>query len=59
MDEAEKTEILTSYKWIKVRKYVDDESLEMEERFKKLQQHHIEETTFLIDKIRELVKQHR
>ncbi len=57
MDEAEKAEILNTYKWIKVRKYVDDESLSIEERFKKLQAHHIEETSFLIDKIRELIRQ--
>ena len=42
MDEAEKAEILNTYKWIKVRKYVDDESLSIEERFKKLQEHPIE-----------------
>jgi len=57
MDEAEKAEILNTYKWIKVRKYVDDESLSIEERFKKLQEHHIEETSFLINKIRDLIRQ--
>lgn len=56
MDEVEKHEILNSYKWIKVPKYVDDESLSLEERLKHLQDHHIKETTFLIEKIRELVR---
>jgi hypothetical protein len=58
MNEAEKEEILTTYKWIKVRRYVDDERLSIEERFKRLQEHHVEETSFLIDKIKELIKQH-
>lgn len=56
MDETEKQEILNSYKWIKMPKYIDDESLSFEERFKRLQEHHVKETTFLIDKIREIIK---
>ena len=56
MDEAEKQEILTSYQWIKVPRYTDDESLTFEERLKRLQEHHIKETTFLIEKVRELVR---
>jgi len=56
MDEVEKHEMLNSYKWIKVPKYVDDESLSLEKRLKHLQDHHIKETTFLIEKIRELVR---
>jgi len=56
LDDAEKKEILTSYRWIKVPKYTDDENLPLEERFKRLQEHHIKETTFLIDKIREIIK---
>ena len=57
MGDKEKQEILNTYKWIKVPKYVDDESLSLEERLKKLQDHHIIETSFLIDKIRTLVKE--
>jgi hypothetical protein len=56
MTEQEKSEILNTYKWIKVPKYIDDQNLSWEERYKKLDAHHISETTFLIDKIRELVK---
>lgn len=56
MDKEEKQEILDTYKWIKVKKYVDDETLSYEERYRRLEQHHIEETTFLINKIREIVK---
>jgi len=56
MTEQEKNEILNTYKWIKVPKYIDDQSLSWEERYRKLDAHHIQETTFLIDKIRELVK---
>jgi hypothetical protein len=56
MEEIEKKEILETYKWIKIKKYRDDESLSWEERYKKLEEHHIEETNFLIDKIRDIVK---
>ena len=48
-------EILDSYKWIKVKKYSMDENLTWEERYNKLNEHHIEETNFLINKIREIV----
>lgn len=36
------------------KKYVDDETLTWEERYKKLEQHHIEKTKLLIKKINEL-----
>ena len=55
LTEEEKETILKTYKWIKVPKYNDDETLSWEERYKRLNDHHIEETTFLINKIRELV----
>lgn len=42
------------YKWIKVKKYKIDESKSWEENYKELDKHHIEETTFLINKVREL-----
>jgi len=51
----DKEEILNTYKWIKVPKYVDDLSLSWEERYARLNEHHIKETTFLIDKLREIV----
>ena len=35
------------YSWIKVPKYVMDESKTWEERYKELEQHHIVETTLL------------
>ncbi len=57
MNEIEKTTILETYKWIKVKRYIDDDSLSWEERYKRLDSHHIEETTFLINKIREIVKE--
>ncbi|UPT67620.1 MAG: hypothetical protein M0D57_02815 [Sphingobacteriales bacterium JAD_PAG50586_3] len=56
MDELKKQQILETYKWIKVEKYNDDASLTWEERYRRLEQHHIEETKFLIDTIREIVK---
>ena len=57
MNQNEKEIILNSYKWIKVKRYVDDESLSWEERYRRLEKHHLEETSFLIDKVREIVKE--
>lgn len=51
----EKETVLKTYKWIRVKQYKDDESLSWEERYKRLSEHHIEETTFLVNKVRELV----
>jgi hypothetical protein len=56
MTEEEKKEILNSHKWIKVKQYQMNEQLSWEERYRELEKHHIEETTFLIDKLREIVK---
>lgn len=56
MLETDKEEILKTYKWVKVPKYIDDTELSWEDRYKKLENHHIQETNFLIDKIREIVK---
>jgi hypothetical protein len=57
MTKEEKIEILETYKWIKIKKYEDDDSLTWEERYKRLEEHHTKETTFLISKIREIVKE--
>ncbi|MBS1612836.1 MAG: hypothetical protein JST49_08455 [Bacteroidetes bacterium] len=57
MTEEEKQEILQGYKWIKVKRYEMDESLSWEERYKQLEAHHEKETTFLIEKIREIVRE--
>ncbi len=57
MDELEKKIILETYKWIKVKRYIDDDSLSWQERYKSLEKHHLEETNFLINKIREIVKE--
>ncbi len=54
MKKEEINEIVSTYKWIKVKKYTMDESLSWEDRYKKLEEHHIEETKFLIEKVREL-----
>lgn len=56
MTDKEKKELLETYKWIKVKRYVDDASLTWEERYRKLEAHHVEETTFLIEKLRAIVK---
>jgi hypothetical protein len=54
ISQEEKDIILNSYKWIKVPKFVDNDTLSWEERYKKLDEHHIRETSFLIEKVREL-----
>lgn len=51
MTDSEKYE---GYKWIKVPRFKDDESKSWEERFRALEKHHIEETTFLIKEVRKL-----
>jgi len=57
MDKKEIEEILNTYKWIKVKKYEMNPHQTWEERYKDLEKHHLEETQFLIDKIREIVIQ--
>lgn len=52
----EKNRILQSYDWIKVKRWRDDPSLPLSERFDSLVQHHEQETEFLIKFIRSLVE---
>lgn len=52
-----KDEIVETYNWIKVKKFKDDPSLSFEERFNRLNEHHKEETEFLINKIRGIVNE--
>lgn len=56
MNAEDKNEILNSYKWIKVKPYKMNDSLSWEERYRELEKHHIDETNFLINKIREVIK---
>ena len=44
------------YSWIKVKKYVMDESKSWEERYKELESHHVKEVTFLLKVIAKLRK---
>ena len=48
------TSSFEGYGWIKVPRYVMDESKTWEERYRLFEHHHIQETTFLIEKVREL-----
>lgn len=57
MSKEEKEEIIETYRWIKVKSYKMNEALSWEERYKEFEKHHIEETTFLINKVRELVNE--
>lgn len=56
MTPEEKQEILDTYNWIKVKRYKYDETKSWEERYRELEKHHLEETSFLINKIREIVQ---
>lgn len=42
------------FSWIKVKKYEDDVTKSDLERLEALKEHHIKETTFLLNKCREL-----
>lgn len=44
------------YKWIKVKQFKFDPNKSWEENYKALEKHHIEETTFLIEMVRQLDK---
>ena len=43
--------------WIKVKRFKEEDYPSIEERYKALMEHHIEETNFLINKIMELTNQ--
>lgn len=58
MKQEEIDEILNTYQWIKVKKYMPNPDETWEERYKNLEKHHLEETQFLIDKVREIVKEY-
>ncbi len=45
------------YGWIKVPRYSMDESLSWEERYHLFDEHHLQETTFLIEEVRKLARQ--
>lgn len=45
------------YKWIKVPRFKDDLNLSFQERFEKLSEHHVLETSFLIEEIRKLAQE--
>lgn len=57
---AERDEILGGYTWVKVPRYYEkdpnDEAIDWKIEYQKLNEHHIKETEFLINKIREIIK---
>lgn len=58
-EEIERKEILETFKWIKVERYMEkditDDSVDWKKSYFELLEHHKKETDFLIKKIRELV----
>jgi hypothetical protein len=42
------------FKWIKVKRYSHDPNLSWEESYRKLDEHHQQETSFLIEEVRKL-----
>jgi hypothetical protein len=55
MNDAELDEVLNSYRWIRVNHY-HMKGGEWEQRYRSLEAHHIEETEFLIQKVRDLAR---
>jgi len=59
-ENAERKEILETYKWIKVPKYYEvdpnKEDIDWKAEYQKLMEHHKEETEFLIKKVRKIIK---
>lgn len=58
MDSIEKQEILESYKWIKVKKYSEKtttDEVDWKSEYFKLLEHHKNETSFLIQFVRNLI----
>lgn len=53
-----KVEHYSNFKWIKVKRYQADPNLNPEENLQKFEEHHVEETNFLIDEIRRLAKEY-
>ena len=56
MQKPEYDNIRLTTNWIKIRRYTDDSNLSWQERYEALERHHIEETEFLISKIRKLAE---
>lgn len=56
MDKQELEEILNSYKWIRVKQFKPN-SENLMEKYLQLEEHHLKETEFLINKCRELAKE--
>jgi mRNA-degrading endonuclease YafQ of YafQ-DinJ toxin-antitoxin module len=54
MSKEELQEIINTYKWIKVDTHVYYEDNGLEGNYEDLKEHHVKETTFLIEKCREL-----
>lgn len=53
MSEAEQYQ---GFKWIKVKRHAYDPQLTDRQNYENLNLHHVAETAFLIDKVRELAK---
>lgn len=54
---ASVAEDYSGYGWIKVKKFTPEKYATIEERYTALELHHVQETSFLIDKVRELAAQ--
>ena len=60
MNKKEKQIILNSFNWIKIKKFFEPDlknpNVNWKDTYKGLLKHHKEETSFLIEKVRELVR---
>ena len=57
MNKEQLEEIIDTYKWIKVKGFKESDYDNWKDGFDALNDHHIKETTFLIEKCRELAKE--
>ncbi|MFM2393336.1 MAG: hypothetical protein RLZZ546_1318 [Bacteroidota bacterium] len=58
MTQEEKDEILNTYKWIKVKMYKRENYEDWKDAYEALEAHHVEETEFLLKKLREIVEKY-
>lgn len=56
MDDAELDTYLSGYRWIRVPRHTERPELSWEARYRRLEAHHLAETTFLIEEVRRLAR---
>lgn len=57
IDELQKIANPEDFSWVKVKRHIDDDTKSHQSRLYTLQDHHVKETTFLLNKCRELAEE--